>query len=66
MSGGAVTKNVFWQVDGTVNIGTNANFAGVVLAGEAVTLQSGAATRGRILGKTSVSLAGNTIDQPAP
>jgi hypothetical protein len=66
LSGGSIAKNVFWQVDGTVNLGTNANFTGIVLAEEAVTLQSGASIRGRILGKTSVSLAGNTVAQPAP
>ena len=66
LSGGAAAKNVFWQIDGTVNLGTNANFAGILLSEEAVTLQSGASLSGRILGKTSVSLAGNTVSQPTP
>src|SRR3954469_24899797 len=39
LSGGALAKNVFWQVAGKVTIEANAHFAGIVLCKTAVTLQ---------------------------
>jgi Ice-binding-like/Bacterial Ig-like domain len=64
LSGGASTKNVFWQVAGTVNLGVSTHFEGIVLAQEAVTVQTSASMNGRVLAKTSITLAGNTIVEP--
>jgi Ice-binding-like/Bacterial Ig-like domain len=66
LSGGALPKNVFWQVAGLVNIGTTAHFEGTVLTQTAVTLGTGASVNGRLLAQTAVKIDGNAIVQPAP
>jgi hypothetical protein len=65
LTGGAVSKNVFWQVAGLVDIGTTAHLEGVVLTQTAVTVQTGASVNGRLLAQTAVSLDGNAIVEPA-
>ncbi|MBC7487510.1 MAG: DUF3494 domain-containing protein [Cytophagaceae bacterium] len=62
--GGAQAKNIFWQVAGTVTIGTSAKFKGIILSKTGVTLQSGATLNGRALAQTAVILAGNTVTTP--
>lgn len=66
LAGGALPKNIFWQVSGKVDIGTTAHFEGVVLTQTAVTLQTGASVNGRLLAQTAVSIDASTIVQPAP
>jgi hypothetical protein len=66
LTGGAVAKNVFWQVAGLVSVGTTAHLEGVVLTQTAVTLGTGASVTGRLLAQTAVSLESNLIVQPAP
>ena len=65
LSGGALAKNVFWQVAGHVILGTGAHFEGVVLCKTDVTLQTGATMNGRVLSQTAVSLQKATVTQPA-
>ena len=62
--GGAQAKNIFWQVAGTVTIGTTAKFKGIILSKTGITLQTGATLNGRALAQTAVILAGNTVTQP--
>jgi hypothetical protein len=66
--GGALPKNVFWQVAGGagVAIGTTAHFEGVVLAKTAITLNTGATVNGRLLAQTASTLIANAVTQPAP
>jgi len=66
--GGALPKNIFWQVSGGVGvaIGTTADFKGVILAAKAITLNTGATGTGRLLAQTAVTLLSNTVTQPAP
>jgi hypothetical protein len=59
--GGAQAKNIFWQVAGTVTIGTTAKFKGIILSKTGITLQTGATLNGRALAQTAVILAGNTV-----
>lgn len=68
LTGGAVAKNVFWQVGGGagVSIDTDASFAGVVLAAKGIAVNTGATVNGRLLSQTAVTLDQNTITQPAP
>jgi len=68
LAGGALPKNIFWQVGGGVGvaIGTTAHFEGVVLAVKAITLATGASANGRFLSQTAVTLDSNAITQPAP
>jgi hypothetical protein len=65
LSGGALPKNVFWQVSGEVTLGTTAHFEGVVLTQTAVTLRTGASINGRLLAQTAVNLDGSTLVEPA-
>jgi Ice-binding-like/Bacterial Ig-like domain len=64
LSGGAQAKNIFWQIAGTVNIGTTAQFKGVILSKTGITLQTGAAFNGRALAQTAVILDGNIVTIP--
>jgi hypothetical protein len=66
LTGGALPRNVFWQVAGRVDLDTTAHLEGVVLAQTAVTLRTGASVTGRLLAQAAVSLDGSTIVQPAP
>lgn len=66
LTGGALAKNVFWQVGTAVSLGTGATFAGVVLAATAITAAKGTTVNGRLLTQTAATLDEITITQPAP
>lgn len=68
LTGGALPKNVFWQVAGGtgVALGTTSHFEGVILAQTAITLNTGASVNGRLLAQTAVTLKSSTVTQPAP
>jgi hypothetical protein len=68
LAGGALPKNIFWQVGGGVGvaIGTTADFKGVILAAKAITLNTGATGNGRLLAQTAVTLLSNAVTQPTP
>ncbi|KIJ44411.1 hypothetical protein M422DRAFT_30532 [Sphaerobolus stellatus SS14] len=58
---GALAKNVFWVVTGSVNIGGTSSFAGVMLAKTDVTLVTGSSLTGRVLSQTAVALQKATV-----
>ncbi len=62
--GGAQPKNIFWQVAGTVNIGTGSHFEGIILSQTGITFQTGASMNGRALAQTAVILDANAITKP--
>jgi hypothetical protein len=64
LAGGALAKNVFWQVAGTVLVDTTAHIEGVVLSQTAITLNTGASISGRLMAQTAVVLDGSTVVQP--
>ncbi len=66
LTGGAVPENVFWQVSGSVTIGSTAHLEGIVLAQTAATLATGASVHGRLLAQTEVTLDANVVERPAP
>jgi hypothetical protein len=66
LSGGAASKNVFWQVSGQVDLGTTAHFEGVVLSQTAIVLGTGASIDGRLLAQTAINLDASTVVEPAP
>jgi hypothetical protein len=70
LAGGALPKNVFWQVSGSsVTIGAApAHFEGVVLCGSicAVNVGNQATMNSRLLSQTAVNLDQTTVTQPAP
>lgn len=66
LAGGALAKNVFWQVAGFAVLGTTAHCEGVVLSQTSITLRTGASVNGRLLAQTAINLDGNAVVQPAP
>lgn len=65
LTGGALPKNIFWQVAGGVTLGTTAHIEGVILSKTAITLGTNATANSRLLAQTAVTLGG-TVTQPAP
>lgn len=66
LSGGAVAKNVFWQVSDSVNLLAGSHFKGIILAQTNVAIRDGASVQGRLLAQTAVTLINNAVTQPAP
>jgi len=66
LAGGALAKNVFWQVSGLVDLGTTAHCEGVVMTKTSVTLRTGASINGRLFAQTAVNIDGSTVAEPAP
>lgn len=68
LTGGALPKNIFWQVGGGVGValGTSSHFEGVILAAKAITLKTTASGNVRLLARTAVTLDSNVVTQPAP
>jgi hypothetical protein len=66
LTGGAAAENVFWQVTGSVDLGTTAHLEGTVLCKTMINLRTGASLVGRLMAQTAVTLDTNTIVQPAP
>ncbi|QSZ43097.1 DUF3494 domain-containing protein [Sulfurimonas aquatica] len=66
LAGGALAKNIFWQVAGGVGVslGTTADFKGIVLAQKGIVVKTGAKVNGRLLAQTAVTLDANTLTQP--
>lgn len=66
LAGGALAKNIFWQVSGIVDLGTTAHFEGIALGQTAIVLKTGASANGRLFAQTAVTLDANAVVQPAP
>jgi hypothetical protein len=65
LKGGALPKNIFWQVSGLVDVGTTAHLEGIVLTQTAIALHTGASINGRLFAQTAVTLDSSTVAQPA-
>jgi hypothetical protein len=65
MSGGGVSKNVFWIIGSSATLGTNTTFSGNILAQASITVTTGATLNGRALARTgAVSLDSNPVNVP--
>ncbi|HMI65830.1 MAG TPA: ice-binding family protein [Cyclobacteriaceae bacterium] len=64
LTGGAQAKNIFWQVAGTVTIGTTAHIEGTILSMTGITLQTGASLNGHALAQTAVILDSSVVTMP--
>jgi hypothetical protein len=64
LSGGALPKNVFWQVAGLVELGTTSHCEGTILSQTSITLRTGASLNGRLLAQTAVNLDSNAVVAP--
>jgi hypothetical protein len=66
LTGGAVPKNVSWQVGSSATIGTTALFQGNIVALESITMKTGSTLNGRALARNgAVSLDDTTITVPS-
>jgi hypothetical protein len=65
LAGGALAKNIFWQVADVVTIGTTAHFEGIILAKTMIAVNTGATVNGRLFAQTAVTLQMNSVTQPA-
>jgi hypothetical protein len=65
LEGGAQAKNIFWQVAGSVTLGTTSHFEGIVLGKTGINMMTGSSSNGRMLAQTAVVLQKATITQPA-
>lgn len=61
LSGGALAKNVFWQVTGAVDIGANSHFEGTIMCATAITMKTGSSVNGSLLAQTAVNLQQTTV-----
>lgn len=61
---GALAKNIFWQVAGSVSLGTSSHFEGNILGASNISLYTGATGNGRLLSQTAVTLQMNTVNKP--
>ncbi len=67
LSGGALAKNVFWQVGTSATLGTTSVFQGNILADQSITLNTGATLNGRALTRIgAVTLDAAIVNIPAP
>jgi hypothetical protein len=64
LTGGALAKNIFWQVAGTVTLGISSHFEGIILSKTGITFQTNASMNGRALAQTLVALDKNTVARP--
>ena len=67
LTGGALARNVFWQIGTSATLGTDSLFQGTLMADQSITLNTGAILNGRALTRiAAVSLDSNTVTKPAP
>lgn len=64
LAGGALPKNIVWQVADVVDIGTTAHMEGVILAQTQIALKTGATANSRLLAQSAVTLQANAVTQP--
>jgi ice-binding like protein len=65
LSGGARASNIIWQVGTSATLGTNSVFKGIILADQAITVNTGAKVDGRVLARiAAVTLDTNAITAP--
>ena len=65
LSDGAQAENIFWYVEGEVTIGKDAQFEGIILSMNDITLEKGAKLNGRMFSQASINLDDNTVNEPS-
>ena len=61
LSGGALAKNIFWQVAGSTTLHTTAHMEGTILCATSIVFQTGSSLNGKALSQTAVTLDQATI-----
>lgn len=62
LAGGLIEANIFWQVAGSVAIGTNSHFEGIILTMTNIALETGASINGRLFAQTAVTMDKNKVN----
>ena len=57
LTGGALARNIFWQVGGSATLGTTSSFQGTILCQTLIAMNTGSTLVGRALAQTAVTLA---------
>ena len=66
LSGGALARNVYWQVSGAADLDTTAHVEGIILGQTSIALHTGASINGRLLAQTAVTIEGSTVSASGP
>ena len=66
LTGGALPRNVFWQVTGAVTIGASAQLDGVLMDSSAFSSGAGSVITGRLLSQMEITITDSTVVQPPP
>ncbi len=66
LTGGALPRNIFWQVTGAMTIGANAHLNGIVLSSGAFTSGASSLITGRLLSQMEITITNSTVVQPVP
>jgi len=61
LSGGAKASNIFWQVAGSVSLGTTSQMKGIILCQTMIAMSTGATLDGRAMAQTQVTLDATTV-----
>ena len=64
LQGGALAKNVFWQVSGQTTMNTTAHLEGIVLCQTQIALATGPSVNCLLLAQSAVTLQTSTVVQP--
>jgi len=64
LTGGALGKNIFWQVSGAVTIGANTHFEGIILGQTSITFGNLSSIKGRMLAQSAIVLGATTVVVP--
>lgn len=65
LTGGALAKNIFWQVGTSATLGIASVFKGTIMADQSISVNTGAAVEGRLLARIgAITLISNTIVRP--
>ena len=64
LDGGALAKNIVWQVGSNATLGTTSHFAGTLMTQTLIAVNTGASVDGRLLAQSAVTLIANAITQP--
>lgn len=66
LAGGALPKNIVWQVAGIATLGTGSHMEGIILSQTQIILQTGSSINGRLLAQSQVTLDASVVVKPAP
>jgi hypothetical protein len=64
LNGGTLTKTIFWQVAGEVEVGEGSHMECILLVQTTVAFNTGSSINGRILSQTACNLQSTTVTQP--